>query len=157
MPSFYSVVIIFKIGDSVTRYIILFLSDICFVWPNIERRAIILPGHTAASTVWISENKSKNWRNSVVWNVKYLNFYFVQVPISMQLRRQLQTRIIQCFCFNKNRNMSWFSSGSSNDELIDNLKGKKKCFFVKTNSKQMLTNMIIFFNFESHQCISIIY
>ena len=129
MPSFYSVVIIFKIGDSVTRYINLFLSDICFVWPNIERRAIILPGHTAASTVWISENKSKNWRNSVVWNVKYLNFYFVQVPISMQLRRQLQTRIIQCLCFKKNRNMSWFSSGSSNDELIDNLKGKKKMFF----------------------------
>ena len=40
---------------------------------------------------------------------------------------QLQFRKIQCLIFNKNnRKMSWMSSGSSNDELIENLKGKKK-------------------------------
>ena len=45
----------------------------------------------------------------------------------MQLRRQFKFRIIQCLIFNKNnRKMSWMSSGSSNDELIENLKGKKK-------------------------------
>jgi len=42
----------------------------------------------------------------------------------MQLRQQLKFRIIQCLIFNKNnRKMSWMSSGSSNDELIENLKG----------------------------------
>ena len=45
----------------------------------------------------------------------------------MQLRQQFKFRIIQCLIFNKNnRKMSWMSSGSSNDELIENLKGKKK-------------------------------
>ena len=44
----------------------------------------------------------------------------------MQLRQQLKFRIIQCLIFNKNnRKMSWMSSGSSNDELIENLKGRK--------------------------------
>ena len=39
---------------------------------------------------------------------------------------QLQFRKIQCLIFNKNnRKMSWMSSGSSNDELIENLKGRK--------------------------------
>ena len=44
----------------------------------------------------------------------------------MQLRRQFKFRIIQCLIFDKNnRKMSWMSSGSSNDELIENLKGRK--------------------------------